>query len=77
MTLEEAIEVLATVMSKTGGCYMGTLGGQSITLHRRQRACLLTWRVGSCGEMESGDRRSCESESGGARAADGGAWPLR
>ena len=30
VTLKEAIEVRTTVVSKTGGCYMVTLGGQSI-----------------------------------------------
>ena len=76
VTLKEAREVRTTVISKTGGCHIVTLSGQPMSLHRRQKVPVdmesrQMWRD------ESGDRRSRESESRGAGAADGGTWPWR
>ena len=40
------------MISKTGGCYVITLSGQAITLHRRQRTFWLKGRIGNSGEVE-------------------------
>ena len=42
---------LSTVMSKTGECYNATPSGQTVTLHRRQRACWLKVSISTGGEL--------------------------